>query len=98
MLVLTIDDRDGQITLDDVTEGEATGRGLHGVDEDDVGVFELVSGEGFKCRSRASAGGHCKERCGKRLKKTMSCFVFFLIHHKRELTSPMVHLELKIIQ
>lgn len=63
--VLTVDDRDAKIGLDNATEVEAAGGSLLSVDEDHVDIFELVSREDLKCRSRAPARGHCKERWGK---------------------------------
>jgi hypothetical protein len=63
--VLTVDDRDTEIGLDNGAEVEAAGGSLLSVDEDHVHVFDLVTGEESKCRNRASTRCHCKERCGK---------------------------------
>lgn len=56
--VLTVDDRDAEIGLDNGAEVEAAGGSLLSVDEDHVHVFDLVTGEESKCRNRASTRCH----------------------------------------
>jgi hypothetical protein len=56
--VLTVDDRDTEIGLDNGAEVEAAGGSLLSVDEDHVHVFDLVTGEESKCRNRASTRCH----------------------------------------
>ena len=63
--VLTVDDRDAEIGLDDGSEVKATGGCLLGVSQDNVDVFVLLAGEEPKCRDGAAACDHCKgaRRC-----------------------------------
>lgn len=59
--VLTVEDRDEHMRLDDFTEVEAAHRGLLSVDEDGVDVvFDLFLVEESQRRSNASASVHCK--------------------------------------